>query len=130
MALVSLRTNGIKRKSVRGVMELKILFEKLIQKSTLLCRNKSCSYCKEGCCVPEDVKEGHFTVIAAADNDGEGPKRFVVPLSFLNNTAFLRLLEKAAEEYGFDQAGAITIPCRPSELELLLKQQCYSQTAG
>ncbi|KAG7035992.1 hypothetical protein SDJN02_02792, partial [Cucurbita argyrosperma subsp. argyrosperma] len=70
--------------------------------------------------VPEDVKEGHFAVVAV---DAEEPKRFVVPLSCLNNPTFLRLLEAAAEEYGFDHEGALTIPCRPSELERILAEE-------
>ncbi|MCD7454842.1 hypothetical protein HAX54_026213 [Datura stramonium] len=49
--------------------------------------------------VPEDVKEGHFAVIATDDDE---LKRFVVPLSCLTHPLFLRLLEQAAEVYGFD----------------------------
>ena len=122
------RRSSSKKKGVSGILKLKIVLEKL-QKGLLQGKNnKSSSYCddyEEGCdtgsSVPEDVKEGHFAVIA--DEDGEGPKRFVVPLSCLTNPTFLRLLERAAEEYGFDQDGAITIPCRPSELDMLLAQQ-------
>lgn len=67
--------------------------------------------------VPEDVKEGHFAVIAA-DNDEF--KRFVVPLSCLTHPSFLRLLEQAAEVYGFDHEGVLTLPCSPSEMERIL----------
>lgn len=70
--------------------------------------------------IPEDVKEGHFAVVAV---DGEEPKRFVVPLSCLAHPMFLRLLEQAAEEYGFDHEGALTIPCQPSEVEKILAEQ-------
>lgn len=70
--------------------------------------------------VPEDIKEGHFAVVAV---DAEEPKRFVAPLSCLTNPTFLRLLEAAAEEYGFDHEGALTVPCRPSELERILAEQ-------
>ncbi|KAG6570808.1 Auxin-responsive protein SAUR50, partial [Cucurbita argyrosperma subsp. sororia] len=70
--------------------------------------------------VPEDVKEGHFAVVAV---DAEEPKRFAVPLSCLTNPTFLRLLEAAAEEYGFDHEGAVTVPCRPSELEQILAEE-------
>lgn len=70
--------------------------------------------------VPKDVKEGHFAVVAV---DGEEPKRFVVPLSCLTHPMFLRLLEQAAEEYGFDHEGALTIPCHPSEVEKILADQ-------
>ncbi|KAK2990930.1 hypothetical protein RJ640_021905 [Escallonia rubra] len=67
--------------------------------------------------VPDDVKEGHFAVIAMEDDE---LKRFVVPLSCLTHPSFLRLLEQAAEEYGFNHDGALTVPCRPSELERML----------
>lgn len=104
--------NNIKKKG--GVVKLKVVMEKL-QKSLLLRkRSWSGSYGE----VPEDVKEGHFAVIA--EDDGEGPKRFVLPLRCLSHPTFLRLLEQAAEEYGFYQEGAISIPCRPCELESIL----------
>lgn len=67
--------------------------------------------------VPQDVKEGHFAVIAA---DGGEMKRFVGALSYLVHPRFLELLDKAAEEYGFDHEGALTIPCPPSELQKIL----------
>ncbi|KAL6336421.1 hypothetical protein AAG906_014593 [Vitis piasezkii] len=50
--------------------------------------------------VPDDVKEGHFAVWAVM---GGEPKRFIVDLCYLTNPAFLRLLEQAEEEYGFEQ---------------------------
>ncbi|KAI4334351.1 hypothetical protein L6164_019053 [Bauhinia variegata] len=120
------RKNCIKKKG--RIVKLKIVVEK-IQKSLLVLGNRKSSSCydeyeiEEACdsgYVPEDVKEGHFAVIA---EDGEEPKRFVVPLSCLTHPTFLRLLEQSAEEYGFDQEGALTIPCRPSELEMILAEQ-------
>ncbi|KAL2332009.1 hypothetical protein Fmac_019590 [Flemingia macrophylla] len=100
-------------------IKFKLVVEKL-QKRLLLRRSK------EGCdsnstYVPEDVKEGHFAVIAEC---GEEQKRFVLPLSCLANPTFLKLLEQAEEEYGFDHEGAVTIPCRPSEIERILTHQC------
>nr|GMD22667.1 auxin-responsive protein SAUR50-like [Ipomoea batatas] len=71
--------------------------------------------------VANDVKEGHFAVMAV-DND-EKLKRFIVPLSCLAHPSFLRLLEKAAEEYGFEHEGALMLPCRPIELERILAKQ-------
>ncbi|XP_010686935.2 protein SMALL AUXIN UP-REGULATED RNA 54 [Beta vulgaris subsp. vulgaris] len=70
--------------------------------------------------VPEDVKEGHFAVVAV---DGGAEKRFVVPIRYLTHPTFVALLEKAAEEYGFDHGGALTIPCRPSEIERILAER-------
>lgn len=60
--------------------------------------------------IPNDVKEGHFAVIAVK---GGKSKRFILELSYLRNPAFLRLLEQAKEEYGFQQMGALTVPCQP-----------------
>ncbi|EXB22451.1 hypothetical protein L484_002176 [Morus notabilis] len=68
--------------------------------------------------VPGDVKEGHFAVLAAK---GDERKRFVVKLKYLTSPAFLRLLEQAEEEYGFEQIGALIVPCRPDELRKILE---------
>ncbi|XP_043699824.1 auxin-responsive protein SAUR32-like [Telopea speciosissima] len=107
----------------KGIVKLKFVIEKL-QKSFSLSKRPASLTDHEleemgnsSSVVPEDVKEGHFAVIA--HDDGE-PKRFVVALSYLTNPAFLRLLEQAAEEFGFNQEGALTIPCRSNELERIL----------
>ncbi|XVE93755.1 hypothetical protein REPUB_Repub01dG0221700 [Reevesia pubescens] len=40
-------------------------------------------------------------------------KRFVVPVTFLNQPSFKALLTKAEEKFGFDHPmGGLTIPCR------------------
>ncbi|OMO58365.1 Auxin responsive SAUR protein [Corchorus olitorius] len=118
---------GNKKKN--GIVKLKIVAEKL-HKSLSLGKKWSNSFRDHHECdeihdstnyyVPEDVKEGHFAVVAEY---GEEPRRFVVPLSFLTHPRFLMLLEQAAEEYGFDREGALTIPCPPSELERILGEQ-------
>lgn len=103
-------------------MKLKIFAEKF-HKSLLLgrkwnsFRDDQHEEIHDSTYVPEDVKEGHFAVIAEC---GEEPRRFVVPLSCLAHPRFLMLLEQAADEYGFDREGALTIPCRPSEFERIL----------
>ncbi|RWW20725.1 hypothetical protein GW17_00015134 [Ensete ventricosum] len=43
--------------------------------------------------------------------EGEEQLRFVVPVVYLNHPLFAKLLEEAEKEYGFDQKGAIVIPC-------------------
>ncbi|KAI4300310.1 hypothetical protein L6164_033702 [Bauhinia variegata] len=68
--------------------------------------------------VPEDVREGHFAVLATK---GEETKRFIVELGYLTDPAFLRLLEQAKEEFGFEQKGTLAIPCRPQELQTILE---------
>ncbi|KAL2239405.1 auxin-responsive protein SAUR50 [Sesamum indicum] len=115
------KTIGKKQKKNGGIVKLKVAVERL-QRSLLLGK-KSCPGEVDELdeiAVPEDVKEGHFAVIAV---DDEELKRFVVPLSFLTHPSFLRLLEQAAEEYGFDHDGALTVPCRPTELERILAEQ-------
>ncbi|KAJ9181546.1 hypothetical protein P3X46_009667 [Hevea brasiliensis] len=67
--------------------------------------------------VPKDVKQGHFAVIAVK---GGEPKRFVVELENLTNPAFMKLLEEAEEEYGFQQKGVLAVPCQPEELQIIL----------
>ncbi|KAK8963536.1 hypothetical protein KSP40_PGU014743 [Platanthera guangdongensis] len=42
---------------------------------------------------------------------GEEMLKFVVPVEYVNHPLFFRLL-KEAEEYGFEQTGAIRIPCQ------------------
>ncbi|KAL2241771.1 UNVERIFIED_CONTAM: Auxin-responsive protein SAUR50 [Sesamum indicum] len=57
---------------------------------------------------------GHFVVYV-----GSEMTRFVVPLSLLKNPLFQQLLDRAAEEYGFDHHNTtttttttgITLPC-------------------
>ncbi|KAI3896770.1 hypothetical protein MKW98_009623 [Papaver atlanticum] len=67
---------------------------------------------------PRNVKKGQFAVIAT---EGDVANRFVVELDCLsNNPAFLKLLEKAEEEFGFRQAGILSLPCKPDELERAL----------
>ncbi|GLT80771.1 hypothetical protein SLA2020_521940 [Shorea laevis] len=89
---------------------------KKLQKGLLLGRR----WTTDSTCVPEDVRKGHFAV---TPEYGEEPGRFVVPLSYLTHPRFLKLLEKTAEEYGFNHDGALTIPCDPSELETILADQ-------
>ncbi|OVA18014.1 Auxin-induced protein [Macleaya cordata] len=103
-----------------GIVKLKVVAEKLLQRSLSHTKKDHHDLDYEDSnnySVPEDVKEGHFAVMAM--DDGE-PKRFVVPLSYLTHPAFRKLLEQAAEEFGFDHDGALTVPCRSSELKRIL----------
>ncbi|WCJ34498.1 SAUR-like auxin-responsive protein family [Euphorbia peplus] len=63
------------------------------------------------------VRKGHFVVIAGRDGE---EKRFVLDLEYLNDPDFVKLLEKAEEEYGFKQQGVLAVPCRPQELQSIL----------
>ncbi|BAT92000.1 hypothetical protein LR48_Vigan05g176400 [Vigna angularis] len=124
MAKLSVRSS---KRSVSDIVKFK--FVEKLQKRLLPGRSKEGSV-SNSTYVPEDVKEGHFAVIAEG---GEEHKRFVLPLSCLSNPTFLKLLEQAEEEYGFDHEGAVTIPCRPSDLEKILAHQWHhqgTQTSG
>lgn len=114
----------------RNLLTLKLVVDKLQRSlysskrlSSSLTHGPGCrgiEFGRKAAQVPKDVKEGHFAVLAM--DDGRS-KRFVVSLRYLSHPQFRRLLEQAAEEYGFDHEGALAIPCRPSELERILGEQ-------
>ncbi|KAL1313738.1 hypothetical protein HN51_040345 [Arachis hypogaea] len=66
------------------------------------------------------VPEGHFAVIAMEGGDEEEKKRFMIELNYLTDPAFLKLLEMAKEEYGFQHKGALALPCTPQQLRNVL----------
>jgi len=104
---------------VGGILKLKNNAYKKLQKTLLMGRNDNKSRY-----VAEDAKKGYFVVIA---KDEDEAKRFVVPLSCLTNPIFLRLLEETAEKYGFNGDGALTVPCRPNELQMILVHQMQDE---
>ncbi|KAK8582406.1 hypothetical protein V6N13_069184 [Hibiscus sabdariffa] len=56
-----------------------------------------------------DVPKGYFAVYVGESQK----KRFIVPVSLLNNPSFQELLRVAEEEFGFNHPmGGLTIPCR------------------
>ncbi|KAL7118608.1 hypothetical protein ACP275_02G013500 [Erythranthe tilingii] len=55
-----------------------------------------------------EVPKGHLAVYVGESEK----KRFVIPLSYLNNPSFQELLCQAEEEFGFHHPmGGLTIPC-------------------
>ena len=58
------------------------------------------------------VPRGYFAVYVGAE-----ARWFVVPTSYLRQPAFRDLMERAAEEFGFAQAGGIRIPFREDDFE-------------
>ncbi|KAJ0502871.1 putative small auxin-up RNA [Helianthus annuus] len=123
MLKISLKKMAKVRNSKKnnGILKFKLVMERL-QKGFFLVRKRSHSIHGQET-VPSDVKEGHFAVIAS---DDYVERRFVVPIECLHHPSFQRLLERAAEEYGFDHEGALMVPCRPSELEWMLEEQIGS----
>ncbi|XP_052178543.1 auxin-responsive protein SAUR71-like [Diospyros lotus] len=62
------------------------------------------------------VPEGHLPVYV-----GEEMERFVVSAELLNHPIFVKLLNKSAQEYGYDQKGALRIPCHVFLFERVLE---------
>ena len=57
-----------------------------------------------------DVPKGYLAVYVG---DESKMRRFVIPISYLNQPSFQDLLSRAEEEFGFDHPmGGLTIPCR------------------
>ncbi|RZC86288.1 hypothetical protein C5167_007474 [Papaver somniferum] len=55
------------------------------------------------------IPKGHFAVYVG---ETEFKKRFIVPISYLNQICIQELLHQAGEEFGFDYPmGLVTIPC-------------------
>ncbi|XP_061958410.1 auxin-responsive protein SAUR24-like [Populus nigra] len=62
-----------------------------------------------GSSAAKDVRKGYIAVYVGE----EEKKRFVIPVSYLNQPSFRDLLSKAEEEFGFEHPmGGLTIPCR------------------
>ncbi|QCD88677.1 SAUR family protein [Vigna unguiculata] len=55
-----------------------------------------------------DVPKGYLAVYV-----GDKMKRFIIPVSCLNQPAFQELLSQTEEEFGYEHPmGGLTIPCR------------------
>ncbi|KAJ8639870.1 hypothetical protein MRB53_016564 [Persea americana] len=50
----------------------------------------------------------------------EDHQRFVIPMDFLSHHLFKMLLEKAYNEYGFDQRNGLVVPCTVSLFQEVL----------
>lgn len=62
------------------------------------------------------VPEGHLPVYV-----GEEMERFVVSAELLNHPIFVALLNKSAQEYGYEQKGVLRIPCHVIDFERVLE---------
>lgn len=63
------------------------------------------------------VKDRYFSVIMIGRGE---PRKFFVALRYLSHPPFLKLLDAAEREFGFNQ-GILVIPCGPSELQRILR---------
>nr|XP_011459696.1 PREDICTED: auxin-induced protein X15 [Fragaria vesca subsp. vesca] len=71
----------------------------------------------------DDVPKGHFAIYVGVEE--EKKERFVVPISYLKQPIFQDLLLKAAEEFGYDQTGGITLPCGVEDFTSLTSRLNY-----
>ncbi|GAA0155750.1 hypothetical protein Leryth_005120 [Lithospermum erythrorhizon] len=62
------------------------------------------------------VPEGHLPVCV-----GEEMERFIVSAEVLNHPIFVKLLNKSAQVYGYEQEGALRIPCHVFVFERVLE---------
>ncbi|XP_038888278.1 auxin-responsive protein SAUR71 [Benincasa hispida] len=62
------------------------------------------------------VPQGHVPVYV-----GEEMERFVVSAQLLNHPVFVELLDKSAQEYGYEQKGVLHIPCHVLLFERVLE---------
>ena len=80
---------------------------RIMHAKQILCQSKQ--FASQAASTSTDVPKGHFAVYVGESQK----KRFVVPLSFLNQPSFQKLLNIAEEEFGFNHPmGGLTIPCR------------------
>ncbi|XP_062079479.1 auxin-responsive protein SAUR21-like [Humulus lupulus] len=71
--------------------------------------HRSLSGLKEAALKSSSIPKGYIAVYVGEDQK----KRYVVPLSYLNEPAFQELLSMAEEEFGYEHPmGGLTIPCR------------------
>ena len=62
-------------------------------------------------CKGLQVPKGYLAVYV-----GDKMRRFVIPVSYLNQPSFQELLSQAEEEFGYDHpTGGLTIPCKEDE---------------
>ncbi|ESQ48742.1 hypothetical protein EUTSA_v10022038mg [Eutrema salsugineum] len=62
------------------------------------------------------VPEGHVPVYV-----GDEMERFVVSAELLNHPVFIGLLNRSAQEYGYEQKGVLQIPCHVLVFERIME---------
>ncbi|KAI7758368.1 hypothetical protein M8C21_013729 [Ambrosia artemisiifolia] len=71
------------------------------------------------------VPEGHLPVYV-----GDEMERFIVSADLLNHPIFISLLNKSAQEYGYEQKGVLRIPCHVLLFERVLEAMRLGQEAA
>ncbi|KAJ4716678.1 Auxin-responsive protein [Melia azedarach] len=84
-----------------------IRFPSIIQAKNILRQSKL--FANQAALMSKDVPKGYLAVYVGESQK----KRFIIPVSFLNQPSFQELLAKVEEEFGFNHPmGGLTIPCR------------------
>ncbi|KAM3242296.1 hypothetical protein ACQJBY_054773 [Aegilops geniculata] len=60
---------------------------------------------------PAPITKGCATFWVGAEEEGEAPRRFAVPVALLGHSLILELLGEARDKYGYAHEGAIVVPC-------------------
>ncbi|XVF74187.1 hypothetical protein PTKIN_Ptkin13bG0089900 [Pterospermum kingtungense] len=66
-----------------------------------------------------DVPHGHFPVYVG--NDQTTTQRFIVSAEMLRHPIFVELLNRSAQEYGYEQRGVLRIPINVVVFELVIE---------
>ncbi|KAL7237464.1 hypothetical protein ACSBR2_003709 [Camellia fascicularis] len=86
-----------------------IRMPRIIHAKQILRRSSSSKSNQEALSAAVDVPKRYLAVYVGENER----KRFVIPISYLNQPSFQDLLSQAEEEFGFDHPmGGLTIPCR------------------
>ncbi|KAL7257497.1 hypothetical protein ACSBR1_003740 [Camellia fascicularis] len=86
-----------------------ICMPRIIHAKQILGRSSSSQSNQEALSATVDVPNGYLEVYVGESER----KRFVIPISYLNQPSFQDLLSQAEEEFGFDHPmGGLPIPCR------------------
>ncbi|KAL5211289.1 hypothetical protein ABZP36_022136 [Zizania latifolia] len=74
------------------------------------------------------VPQGHVPVCVG--EEGGPVERFAVRAELLGSPAFVALLRRAAQEYGYGHPGALRIPCPVADFRRLLLRLSDDEPAG
>ncbi|KAG0472533.1 hypothetical protein HPP92_013947 [Vanilla planifolia] len=68
----------------------------------------------------ESLPPKGWLVVRVGEEERE-QQRFLVPIEYLRHPLFVGLLKQSEKEYGFQQKGAITIPCNVEHFQHVRK---------
>jgi len=65
-----------------------------------------------------EVPKGYLAIYV-----GDKMRRFMIPVSYLNQPSFQQLLSQSEEEFGYDHPnGGLTVPCKEDEFLNVISQ--------